>query len=91
MKAFILRLPGTPLPLWVTVDLSSLVVKQVAPSKAALPSCDLHANSVWKELQAHGSAMCMHHLSVALSVKFADVDTTQKVHYQADIKNRSDY
>ena len=58
---------------------SSLVARQVAPSKTALQSRDLHAYSVLREeLLTRGSAMCMHHLSVTLLVEFANGDTAQK-------------
>ena len=34
-----------------------------------------------EELLARGSAMRTHHLSVTLSIEFADADTAQKAHY----------
>ena len=40
-----------------------------------------------EELLAHGSAMHMRHLSVTLSVEFADANTAQKAHYQPDTDN----
>ena len=52
---------------------SSPVARQVAPSKTALQSHDSHAYR--EELLAHGPAMRMRHLSVTLSVEFADSDT----------------
>ena len=61
MKVFVLRLPGVTLPLWVTVDSSSPVARQVAPSKTDLQSHALHAYSILREeLLACGSAMRMH-------------------------------
>ena len=42
------------------------------------------------ELLACGSAMRMYHLSVTLSVEFADADTALKAHYRPDTDNRSD-
>ena len=91
MKVFVLCLPGVTLPLWVTVDSSSLVARQVAPSKTDLQSRALHAyNILREELLACGSAMRMHHLSATLSVQFADADTAQKAQYQPDTDNRPD-
>ena len=91
MKVFVLRLPGVTLPLWVTVEPSSPVVRQVAPSKTDLQSRTLHTHSVLREeLLACGSAMRMCHLSVTLSVQFADADTDQKAQYRPDTDNRSD-
>ena len=40
---------------------------------------------------AHGPAMRMRHLSVTLSVEFANANTAQKPHYRPDTDNRSDY
>ena len=55
---------------------SSPVVRQVVPSKTALQRRNLHAYSVLREeLLARRSAMRLCHLSVALSVEFADADT----------------
>ena len=42
------------------------------------------------EKTASRSAMRMRHLSVTLSVEFADTDTAQKAHYRPDTDNRSD-
>ena len=71
---------------------SSLVVRSVAPSCTALQSCYLHGYSIQREeLLACGSAMDMRHLSVTLSVEFADADTIQKAHYRAGTDHRSDY
>ena len=91
MKDVILRLLRVML-LWVTVDPSSLVVRSIAPSNTALQSCDLHGYSVQREeLLACGSSMHMCHLSVTLSVEFADGGTIQKAHYRAGTNHRSDY
>ena len=69
---------------------SSLVARQVAPSKTALQSRDSHTYSVLREeLLARGSAMPACHLSVMLSVGFADADIAQEVHYRPDTNNRS--
>ena len=70
---------GVMLPLWVNVDSSSPLARQVAPFKVVFWSCDLHVYRV--ELLACGSAIRMCHLSVALSVEFADDDTAKKVYY----------
>ena len=43
-----------------------------------------------KNCLACDSVMRMRHLSVTLSVEFADADTAQKAHYQPDTDNRSD-
>ena len=70
---------------------SSPVARQVPPSKTALQTRDSHAYSVLREeLLARGSAMCMRHLSVILSVEFADADTAQKEHYRPNTDNQSD-
>ena len=62
------------------------VARQVAPSKVTLQrGGDLQSYSVRKdELVPRGSALHMHHLSVAL-VEFADTDSAQKMHYWVDI------
>ena len=39
---------------------------------------------------AHGSALHVHHLSVVV-VEFANTNTAQKMHYQVDTDNQSDY
>ena len=70
---------------------SSPVVRQVAPSKTALESHNSHAYSIQREeLLACGSAMRMRHLSVTLSVEFADTDIAQKAHYWPNTDNRFD-
>ena len=62
------------------------VVRQVAPPKVTLQrGGDLQSYCVRKdELVPRGSALHMHHLSVAL-VEFADTDSAQKMHYWVDI------
>ena len=70
---------------------SSLVAIQDAPSKTALQNHDSHAYSALREESlACESAMCMCHLSVTLSIEFANSDTAQKAHYQPNTDNRSD-
>ena len=73
------------------MELSFLVVRQVALSKTTLQRHDLHAYNVLREeLLARGSGMCLHHLSVMLSVEFTNPDTTEGTHYQPDTDNQSD-
>ena len=61
-------------------------------SKATLQSCDLHALHVQRAgLPAQGFVMRVRHLLVVLLIELANADTAQKVHYQANTDNRSDY
>ena len=60
------------------------IARLVALSMVTLQR-DLKSYSVRRdELVPRGSALHMHHLSVAL-VEFADTDTAQKMHYWVDI------
>ena len=69
----------------------SAVARQVAPSKTALQTRNSHAYSALREeLLARGSGMSMRHLSVMLSVEFADANNAQKAHYWPDTNSRSD-
>ena len=87
MKAFVIRLHGVTLPPWVTVDSSSPVAKEVALSKAALRSCNLHTYSVQREeLLARSSAnvciissricLCLYCPESALSAPITNQSTT---------------